>query len=68
MSGILRRLRPTEREVHELAVRETDPRFYARFAPITRGRTFAVFAILALGLVAVALTPFWVLRPRRQRP
>lgn len=65
MEGILSRLRPTEREVYELASRETDPRLYSHFTPITRGFLFAVFAILGLGLLAVVCTPFRLLRSRR---
>jgi hypothetical protein len=63
--SILLRLRPTEREVYELASRETDPRFHSQFTPITRGFLFAVLAILVLGLLAVLYTPFRLLRPRR---
>ena len=63
--GLMARLRPTEREVHELAVRETDPRLYARFTPIARGFWFAVLALLILGLLVLVCTPFWALRSRR---
>jgi hypothetical protein len=59
------RLRPTEREVYELACRETDPRYYSRFTPITRGFWFAILALVLLGLVTVVCTPFWALRVRR---
>ena len=62
---LLERLRPTEREVYELAVRETDPRLYSRFAPIARGFWFAVLALVVLGLMVVVCTPFWALRARR---
>ena len=65
MGSILSRLRPTEREVYELASRETDPRLYAHFTPITHGFLFAILAILVLGLIAIVCTPFWLLRPRR---
>ena len=65
MGSILSRLRPTEREVHALASRETDPRLYSRFTPITRGFPFAVLAVLGLGLLAIVCTPFRLLRPRR---
>ena len=63
--GLMARLRPTEREVHKLAVKETDPRLYSRFTPIARGFWFAVVALLILGLLAVVCTPFWALRARR---
>lgn len=65
MQGILSRLRPTEREVYELARRETDPRLYSQFTPIARGWLFAALAVLGLGLLAVVCTPFRLLRSRR---
>ena len=65
MGGILSRLRPTEREVYELANRETDPRLCSQFTPVTRGFLFAVLAMLGLGLLAVVCTPFRLLRPPR---
>jgi len=63
--SLLARLRPTEREVYELAIRETDPRLYSQFTPIARGFPFAVLALLGLGLFAIICTPFWLLRSRR---
>jgi len=63
--SLLARLRPTEREVYELAIRETNPRLYSQFTPITRGFAFAVLALAALGVFAVLCTPFWLLRSRR---
>lgn len=65
MAGVLARLRPTDREVYELAKRETDPGLYEQFTPITRGFLFASLALVALGALAVICTPFWLLRPRR---
>ena len=37
-------------KLRELALRETDPRYYEEFLPITRGPLPAALAILALGL------------------
>lgn len=65
MGGFLSRLRPTEREVYELASRETDPSLYSHFTPIARGFLFAILAILCLGLLAVVCTPLRLLRVRR---
>lgn len=63
--SLLGLLRPTEREVYELAIKETDPRFYSQFTPIACGFPFAVLALAGLGLLAVISTPFWLLRTRR---
>jgi hypothetical protein len=65
MGSIVRRLRPTEREVSQLACRETDPRHIAQFTPITRGPVLAVLALLGIGLAAILCAPFWLLRPRQ---
>ena len=51
--AVLERLEPTEREIRELALRETDPAQAARFAPIARGPVFAVLALFAVGLAAL---------------
>ena len=50
---MLERLEPTEREIRELALRETDPARAKRFAPIARGPVFAVLALLGVGLAAL---------------
>jgi hypothetical protein len=52
--AVLERLEPTERELRELALQETDPARAGRFAPIVRG---PVFAVLALAVVGVAALP-----------
>ena len=67
MPSFLTRLRPTEHEVRRMAAAETDPRLYARFAPITRGTTFAIIALAILGVAIAIWTPFWFLRSRRAR-
>ena len=51
---MLERLKPTHREIRELALRETDPAQADRFAPICRG---PVFAVLALGVIGLAALP-----------
>jgi hypothetical protein len=51
--------------VHALASLETDPRLYARFAPITRGFLFAILVITTVAVLAVICAPFWALRARR---
>jgi hypothetical protein len=65
-SSWLSRLKPSDREVRELALRETDPAQARRFAPIARG---PVFALAALAGVALAALPFcalrWLRRPER---
>jgi hypothetical protein len=53
MSDFSRKLRPTDREVVELALRETDPREAPRFEPICRGPLFALLAIPALLLLSL---------------
>lgn len=50
---MLERLEPTEREIRELALQETDPARAGRFAPITRGPVFAVLALAVLALAAL---------------
>ena len=61
---MLERLKPSDREIRELALRETDPAQAARFAPIARG---PVFAVLGLAVVALAALPALVLRLFRPR-
>ena len=55
----LEHLKPTDEEVKQLALRETDPALAAAFEPITRGR---LFAILAIGLVGLAALPSCLVR------
>jgi hypothetical protein len=64
MAGIARHLRPTDREILELARRETDPREAARFEPICRG---PLFALLAIPLVVLLALPSCALRALRGR-
>ncbi len=53
MGSWLRHLKPTEEEVRELALGETDPSAFRRFQPINRGPWFAVSAILVVLLVSI---------------
>lgn len=62
---LLQRLRPTERDVFDLARRETDPRLLKHFEPIARGPAFAVAALVALGIVAACTVPFRLVLRRR---
>jgi hypothetical protein len=65
MKRLLSRLRPTDREMYALAMRETDPRRYEQFAPIVRGPVFAILAAAGLGLLALLWAPFRLLRRPR---
>jgi hypothetical protein len=62
---LLERLKPSDREIRELALRETDPRQADRFAPIARG---PLFALLALAAVGIAALPGCLLRLIRGAP
>ena len=53
MGSLLDRLKPTDREIRELALRETNPRLVARFEPIARGRLLALVAIPVVVLLAL---------------
>lgn len=59
MRAISSRLRPTDREIIELARRETDPREVDCFEPICRG---PFFALIAIPLIALAALPSCLLR------
>ena len=52
--SLLQRVKPTDREIRELALRETDASQAHRFEPIARG---PVFALLALACIALAALP-----------
>jgi len=64
MGEIARHLKPTDREILELARRETDLREADRFEPICRG---PLFALIAIPLVALAALPACLLRLIRGR-
>ena len=50
---MLERLKPTDREIRELALRETDACQAHRFEPIARGPVFALLALACIGLAAL---------------
>ena len=52
--SLIDRLKPTDREIRDLALRETDSALAHRFDPIARGPVFAVLALVVVG-VALAL-------------
>jgi hypothetical protein len=58
---MLRRLLPTPRAIEQLALRESDPAHVHEFEPITAGPFVAVAVVIAVGIVAAALTPFRLL-------
>ena len=49
-------LKPTEDEIRELALRETDPARAHEFEPITQGPVVALLILAGVGLAAVPLT------------
>jgi hypothetical protein len=53
MKGLFALLKPTEAELGQLALRETDPQFYEDFEPLTRG---PIYAVLVLFLVCICAT------------
>ena len=55
-------LRPTEAEISDLALRETEPKLAADFSPITKG---PVVAVLLLAGVAMAALPLHLWRALR---
>lgn len=59
MGEISRHLKPTDREILDLALRETDPAQASRFDPICRG---PLFALLAIPLVVLAALPACLFR------
>lgn len=61
---MIERLKPTDREIRALALRETDPAEAERFAPIARGPLFAVLALAAVGLAALPSLVWRLVRPR----
>ena len=51
--SLLERGRPTDREIRELALRETDAAQALGFEPIARGPVFALLALACIGLAAL---------------
>lgn len=56
--SLLERLRPTPREIEQLALRETDPARCAEFEPITSGPLAALALLAFVGFAALLVTPF----------
>jgi hypothetical protein len=59
MEGWLQHLKPADHEIRALALLETDPRHWGKFAPIARGSVFAVLAVAAVVLLSL---PFCLFR------
>jgi len=55
-------LRPTERELEDMARAETDPALYPSFKPICRGPIFAILALAFAGIMALVALPTRALR------
>lgn len=51
--SLLERLKPTDEEIRQLALRETDAAQADRFEPIVRGPVFAILALACIGLAAL---------------
>jgi plastocyanin domain-containing protein len=59
-------LKPSDREIRELALRETDPARVEEFQPITKGPVVAVLILACVGIAAIPLT-LWRLVSRGVR-
>ncbi len=51
-------LKPTEDEIRELALRETDPAHVGDFQPITKGPVVAILILACVGLIAIPATVY----------
>jgi hypothetical protein len=58
------RLKPSDREIRELALRETDPERVLEFQPIAKGPVVALLILMLIGLAAIPMT---LLRLARRR-
>ena len=63
--SLLERLKPSDREIRELALRETDAAQAHRFEPIARGPVFAAVALACIGLAALPSILWRLLTGRR---
>ena len=61
----LERLKPTDAEIRELALRETDAAQARAFEPIARGPVFALCALACIGLAALPSLVWRLIRGRR---
>lgn len=69
MGSLLQRLKPTDRETREMALRETDPEQVERFEPIALGPLFALVAVPVVLLMALPSIALRLLRsPPRGEP
>ena len=55
-------LKPSDREIRDLALRETDPERVHEFQPIVRGPIVAVLILMLISVAAVPMTVVRVLR------
>jgi hypothetical protein len=51
-------LKPTETELERLARRETDPRFYGEFEPLTRGPFYTLLVLFLVSVCAIVAIPW----------
>ena len=49
-------LKPTEQEIRDLALRETDPAYTSKFQPITQGPFVALLILVGVGIAAIPMT------------
>jgi hypothetical protein len=57
-------LKPSEREIRELAMRETDPAHLQEFQPIAKGPVIAVLILIRVGLALIPMALFRLLTRR----
>jgi hypothetical protein len=62
MTSLAQLLRPSGSEVRELVLRETDPARAAEFEQLCLGPALTVLALFAIGVCAVVVTPFRIIR------
>ena len=53
-------------EIARITKEETDPKYYKRFTPITRGPVFALVGIALLGIIALPILLFRILLSRNK--
>lgn len=57
MKKFLEFAKPTNWEMEQLALRETDPKFHAEFEPFARGPLFAVSVLVFVVLCGIVAIP-----------
>ncbi|HEY3740447.1 MAG TPA: hypothetical protein VGL53_11415 [Bryobacteraceae bacterium] len=55
-------LKPTDQEIRELALRETDPARVGSFQPYTKGPLVALLILAGVGIAAIPMTLYRLLR------